>query len=175
MPTTPTAEDTRELQRKVSAIVRGRGRPSLSYERRKRKRRLSSGDYTGEYVRKAVKRKQYRKMQNKVKRRRRHMIRASSSDSEVESTERRSIHNNLERQRRIHLRNAYEELRVLLPETVDNEKAAKVTILSCGAHNCQELEHRERMLMMEKAALRKHQERLRERLSSLRRSLAMRR
>lgn len=175
MPTAPTLQDRRELQRTVSAIVR-RGRPSLSYDRRKRKRRLSSGDYAGDCGRKAVKRKQYRRLHNKTKRRRRQMARHSSSDSEeLESTERRSLHNNLERQRRIDLRNAFEELRVLLPDTADNEKAAKVAILNSGAQYCLDLEHREKKLLMQKAELRKHQDRLREEVSRLRRSLAMRR
>lgn len=93
----------------------------------------------------------------------------------MESTERRSLHNNLERQRRIDLRNAFEELRVLLPDTADNEKAAKVAILNSGAQFCQELELCERRMLMEKVALRKHQDRLREEVSRLRRSLAMRR
>lgn len=177
MPTAPTLQDRRELQRTVSAIVR-RGRPALAlnFDRRKRKRRLSSGgDYVGDSGRKTVKRKQYRRIQNKNKRRRRHMTRPTSSDSEMESTERRSLHNNLERQRRIDLRNAFEELRVLLPDTADNEKAAKVAILNSGAQFCNELELCERRLLMEKVALRKHQERLREEVSRLRRSLAMRR
>ncbi|XP_024937609.1 transcriptional regulator Myc-B isoform X2 [Cephus cinctus] len=59
----------------------------------------------------------------------------SSSDEEPD-TEKRSIHNNMERQRRIELRNAFEELRVLVPEVEMKEKAPKVAILRQAAIYC---------------------------------------
>jgi len=142
---------------------------------RTRKRRLSSGEYDHDFTRKSVKRKQFRRVQSKNKRRKRHNIRTSSSDSEVESCERRSLHNNLERQRRIDLRNAFEELRVLIPETADNEKAAKVAILNYGAQYCSEVQTEERKLLLEKSSLKRQQERLREQVARLRRYAALHR
>ncbi|CAH1975712.1 unnamed protein product, partial [Acanthoscelides obtectus] len=69
----------------------------------------------------------------------------NSSDSEQEPSEKRNLHNNMERQRRIDLRNAFEDLRT----SVNQQK------------------HME--------DLKRHQEWLRNRVSQLRRSLAAKR
>ncbi|CAK9814317.1 Myc proto-oncogene protein [Anthophora plagiata] len=96
----------------------------------------------------------------------------SSSDDELD-TEKRSLHNNMERQRRIELRNAFEELRVLVPAVESKEKAPKVAILRQSAVYCDMLTEIGQITVAKVTELRRRQEKLRARLSQLRRSLAM--
>ncbi|KZC13844.1 PREDICTED: protein L-Myc-1b-like [Dufourea novaeangliae] len=96
----------------------------------------------------------------------------SSSDDELD-TEKRSLHNNMERQRRIELRNAFEELRVLVPAVESKEKAPKVAILRQAAVYCDMLTEIGQITVAKVTELRRRQEKLRARLSQLRRSLAM--
>ncbi|OAD55530.1 Myc proto-oncogene protein [Eufriesea mexicana] len=96
----------------------------------------------------------------------------SSSDDELD-TEKRSLHNNMERQRRIELRNAFEELRVLVPAVEAKEKAPKVAILRQAAVYCDMLSEMGQITVAKVTELRRRQEKLRARLSQLRRSLAM--
>ncbi|XP_076648272.1 bHLH transcription factor Myc [Halictus rubicundus] len=96
----------------------------------------------------------------------------SSSDDELD-TEKRSLHNNMERQRRIELRNAFEELRVLVPAVESKEKAPKVAILRQAAVYCDMLNEIGQITVSKVTELRRRQEKLRAKLSQLRRSLAM--
>ncbi|KAK6634186.1 hypothetical protein RUM44_004794 [Polyplax serrata] len=147
------------------------------------KRSAQYDDY-GEYVNKSIKRRKYQYQRHfksgksKKPRNRRNYMRnggALSSESDVDSSEKRTIHNSMERQRRIDLRNAFEELRKLVPFTAGNEKAPKVVILSYGAEFCKSLTMEETELTRKKAELRRQQEMLRAKVSQLRRSLAARR
>lgn len=88
----------------------------------------------------------------------------SSSDSEPD-TEKRSLHNNMERQRRIDLRKAFEDLRLMVPGVERNEKAPKVSILRQAAVYCDMLSKQD----LEIHELRLEQERLLARVSQLRR------
>jgi hypothetical protein len=81
----------------------------------------------------------------------------------------------MERQRRIELRNAFEELRILVPEVEAKEKAPKVAILRQAAAFCDRLTDTEQLNLAKVVELKKKQERLRGQLSQLRRSLAMQR
>lgn len=99
----------------------------------------------------------------------------NSSDSETECSEKRSLHNNMERQRRVDLRNAFDDLRVLVPEVSGKERAAKVVILREAAAYCDQLTKESANYTKQVSELRKHQERLRARVSQLRRSLAAKR
>lgn len=96
----------------------------------------------------------------------------NSSDSEPEPSEKRSLHNNMERQRRIDLRNAFEHLRVLVPEVNKRDRAAKVVILREARIYCNRLTTTEEDYVLQIDELKEHQERLRARVSQLRRSLA---
>lgn len=87
-------------------------------------------------------------------------------------TEKRSLHNNMERLRRVDLRNAFEDLRQLVPATADSHKAAKVTILKDATHYVRELHLKDRNCTAQLAALRREQDRLRTTLSQLRRIFA---
>ncbi|KAL0270622.1 UNVERIFIED_CONTAM: hypothetical protein PYX00_007970 [Menopon gallinae] len=136
-----------------------------------------------DYVNKSVKRKKYQyqrhykpaKSRKRTARANQRSVAGGSSDSEVDSIERRTIHNSMERQRRIDLRNSFEELRKLIPHTAGNEKAAKVVILSYGAEFCKSLTMEDSELTRKKAELRRQQEMLMARVSQLRRSLAAQR
>lgn len=98
-----------------------------------------------------------------------------SSDSETECSEKRSLHNNMERQRRVDLRNAFDDLRVLVPEVSCKERAAKVVILREAAAYCDYLSNQSASMAKQVSEMRKQQERLRARVSQLRRSLAAKR
>lgn len=98
-----------------------------------------------------------------------------ASDSEPEPSEKRNMHNNMERQRRIDLRNAFEDLRMLVPEVSCKEKAAKVAILREAAQYCYQLGNLSTNMMRQKVELKRQQERLRTRVSQLRKSLAAKR
>lgn len=100
---------------------------------------------------------------------------AHSSDSDTECSEKRSLHNNMERQRRVDLRNAFDDLRVLVPEVACKERAAKVVILREAAAYCDFLGAESANQVKQSAELRRQQERLRARVSQLRRSLAAKR
>ncbi|XP_031828969.1 bHLH transcription factor Myc isoform X2 [Nomia melanderi] len=100
------------------------------------------------------------------------IVSRSSSDDELD-TEKRSLHNNMERQRRIELRNAFEELRVLVPAVESKEKAPKVAILRQAAVYCDMLSENDQIIVSKVTELRRRQEKLRAKLSQLRRSLAM--
>ncbi|CAG9824903.1 unnamed protein product [Phaedon cochleariae] len=87
----------------------------------------------------------------------------------------RSLHNNMERQRRIDLRNAFEDLRVLVPEVSKKERAAKVVILREAAQYCDFLTNTSDIYAKHMEDLKKQQEWLRLRVSQLRRNLAAKR
>lgn len=76
---------------------------------------------------------------------------------------RRSVHNSLERQRRVDLRNAFETLRQLVPDTKIQEKAPKVQILKKAALHCKNLQQTEIRLLREKEKLRKQLQELQQR------------
>lgn len=79
----------------------------------------------------------------------------------------------MERQRRIDLRNAFEDLRLLVPEVTKKERAAKVVILREAAIYCDTLGDTSEKMCKQKDDLRREQDRLRARLSQLRRALAV--
>lgn len=91
-----------------------------------------------------------------------------NSDSEPEPSEKRSMHNNMERQRRIDLRNAFEDLRLLVPEVCKKEKAAKVAILREAAQFCKSLQKLSTNMINQRIQLQLHQDNLKQTLRELR-------
>lgn len=77
------------------------------------------------------------------------------------------MHNSLERMRRVDLRNAFEDLRNLVPDLCDREKAPKVEILRRASEHCYSLTQRERLLSQEKEKQKRLQGELRRRLAAL--------
>lgn len=90
-------------------------------------------------------------------------------------TDKRNLHNNMERQRRIELRNAFDDLRCLIPDLQIKDKAPKVAILRQGGKYCMKLRENEKKLLAQKLDLKKRQDKLRTKLSLLRRCLAKQR
>lgn len=70
--------------------------------------------------------------------------------------EKRNLHNDLERQRRVGLKNLFEELKCQLPSLRDKERAPKVSILREAAMLCTEMSREQETLF----ALRKQRDRL---------------
>lgn len=58
---------------------------------------------------------------------------------ELETIEKRNLHNNMERQRRIGLKNLFEQLKCHIPALKDKERAPKVNILREAATYCTKL------------------------------------
>lgn len=96
-----------------------------------------------------------------------------STDSEPDSREKRSLHNSMERMRRIDLRNSFEELRQLVPSLSNKDRAAKVVILRDAAVYCSDLGTQSRLMKNEVEALQREQLRLRSVVSSLRKAAAV--
>lgn len=155
LPTNPSVRDRHDLQRTVATAIgergaaRKRGAPvvSLPHAPRKRGRQPSR-----------------RGPRSPAKRARIH----PESDSDAENVEKRSLHNDMERQRRIGLKNLFDELKHEVPSTRDKERAPKVVILREAAALCRRLAAEER----ERDALRRQQARLLARVKQLRVALA---
>ncbi|XP_072947786.1 uncharacterized protein [Epargyreus clarus] len=96
----------------------------------------------------------------------------TDTDSEAESPEieRRSIHNDMERLRRIGLKNLFDELKKQIPATKDKERAPKVVILREAAALCRKLREEE----IEREYLKKQQNKLVTKLKKLRTLLSAR-
>ncbi|XP_044016543.1 putative uncharacterized protein DDB_G0282133 isoform X2 [Aphidius gifuensis] len=95
------------------------------------------------------------------------------SDDEPE-TDKRNLHNNMERQRRIELKDSFEFLRRLVPDLIEIDKAPKVKILNTAANYCEKLTVRYNELDYQKRELVKTQLRLKETVSKLRRTMSER-
>ncbi|CAB3260233.1 unnamed protein product [Arctia plantaginis] len=92
----------------------------------------------------------------------------TDSDAESPEIERRSIHNDMERLRRIGLKNLFDELKKQIPATRDKERAPKVVILREAASLCRKLSQEE----AEREKLRKKQNQLITKLKKLRTMLS---
>ncbi|XP_023938635.1 myc proto-oncogene protein [Bicyclus anynana] len=90
----------------------------------------------------------------------------TDTDSEGDSPEieRRSMHNDMERLRRIGLKNLFDELKKQIPATKDKERAPKVVILREAAALCRKLREEE----LEREYLKKQQNKLYTKLKKLR-------
>lgn len=87
---------------------------------------------------------------------------------EADTIEKRNLHNNMERQRRIGLKNLFEELKYQIPSLKDKERAPKVNILREAASYCTKLRREEDL----HADLMKKQNRLMTRVRNLKASIA---
>lgn len=92
---------------------------------------------------------------------------STESSEEQETLEKRNLHNDMERQRRIGLKNLFEELKRQIPSLREKERAPKVNILREAALLCNRLNREQEQLN----ALRKQQQRLYARVRQLRTSL----
>ncbi|KAF7265876.1 hypothetical protein GWI33_020624 [Rhynchophorus ferrugineus] len=92
-----------------------------------------------------------------------------------EHTDKRHLHNDMERQRRVDLRIAFDNLKAVVPEVSGTKKIAKVNILLQAAEYCYGLTKTNTNYTKQLDELRKRQVWLRQRVSQLRRNLAARR
>ncbi|XP_059050742.1 myc proto-oncogene protein [Achroia grisella] len=88
----------------------------------------------------------------------------TDSEGETPEIERRSIHNDMERLRRIGLKNLFDELKKQIPATRDKERAPKVVILREAASLCRRLRDEE----IQRDSLKKQQTKLLTKLKKLR-------
>lgn len=93
---------------------------------------------------------------------------ANIDPDEAETIEKRNLHNNMERQRRIGLKNLFEELKCQIPSLKDKERAPKVNILREAAGYCTKLRRDEDL----HAELTKKHNRLMTRVRNLKASIA---
>lgn len=87
---------------------------------------------------------------------------------EADTIEKRNLHNNMERQRRIGLKNLFEELKCQIPSLKDKERAPKVNILREAASYCTKLRRDDDL----HAELTKKHNRLMTRVRNLKASIA---
>jgi Myc proto-oncogene protein len=118
-------------------------------------------------------RKKFRSSSSKkLKLSHRHMKVVPQVDQEeIDTIEKRNLHNNMERQRRIGLKNLFEELKCHIPSLKEKERAPKVNILREAAAYCTKLRREEEQY----AELLKKHNRLLSRVRNLKSSIAQRR
>ncbi|XP_044747329.1 transcriptional regulator Myc-2 [Coccinella septempunctata] len=95
-----------------------------------------------------------------------------SENDQHHPIEKRNLHNDMERQRRVDLRKAFEDLRKLVPEVMRKERAAKVVILREAAKYCNNLTQTSKSMEQHMVDLENYQEKLIWKLSYLRRKAA---
>ncbi|XP_049808299.1 uncharacterized protein LOC126251735 isoform X2 [Schistocerca nitens] len=179
LPNNPSARDRRQIQMKVATAIHRQSRPDAadsSSASRKRQAAPTTGRSSS-----SVKRarnataplvlgrgKGKGKAFGAGRGRRR-----ANADEEPDPCEKRSMHNSMERQRRIDLRNLVERLRTVVPATENNKRAAKVVILREAAKFCREMAATIDSQEVELRSLRSQQTGLQRTLSSLRTELAL--
>lgn len=170
MPTNPSAMDRHQLQRTVASAMGARSlppqparpaRPACARPRKRPRDRSPPAQAS-----------RYRKRKKMAADPRRSPAFSSpNSDSEADNIEKRSLHNHMERQRRIGLKNLFDELKREVPSIREKERAPKVVVLREAAALCTRLQREER----EREQLRARQSRLLARVRHLRLDLAARR
>lgn len=88
-------------------------------------------------------------------------------DKEDKCRDVRDLHNSMERQRRVDLKNAFDGLKICVPEIADSDRASKLMILDKAADFCQSLKRKELTLNGEKDKEKRKNNLLRKKLSML--------
>ncbi|XP_045605132.2 myc proto-oncogene protein isoform X2 [Procambarus clarkii] len=153
LPVKPSKRTRKQLQQVVAAGVKRRPNGALNEVVLLRKASVSSSSL------KSPKRLQRNHDNTKRK----------SHKSDNDAPEKRQMHNSLERMRRVDLRNAFEDLRLLVPDLHDRDKSPKVEILKKASHYCHAMTTKERALAQEKDKQKRYQSELRKRLLILER------
>ncbi|CAL4070128.1 unnamed protein product [Meganyctiphanes norvegica] len=147
LPTNPSRKARKEIQQAMSQGVRRRG----GHKRRanalslKAPKRLNGSNGSGR--------------------------RRGSPRSDSDDPEKRQMHNSLERLRRVDLRNAFEEVRQLVPELQDRDKAPKVEILKKAADFCKFVTKQDQHMAQERERLKRYQQELKRKKAALERHL----
>lgn len=112
--------------------------------------------------------KKHRGKKQKIQQQQQQQQRRNISDSDdADSQEKRNLHNDMERQRRIGLKNLFEELKSTIPSIRDKERAPKVNILREATTLCTKLTRDAEQYQQ----LKKQQARLMAKLKQLRASV----
>lgn len=90
-----------------------------------------------------------------------------SVDETADTIEKRNLHNDMERQRRIGLKNLFEALKKQIPSIKDKERAPKVNILREAAKLCEALTREDQHLIEQKTKLKEELRRKQELLAKL--------
>lgn len=90
-----------------------------------------------------------------------------SVDETADTIEKRNLHNDMERQRRIGLKNLFEALKKQIPSIKDKERAPKVNILREAAKLCEALTREDQQLLEQKAKLKEELRRNQEILAQI--------
>ncbi|KAG5305880.1 MYCA regulator, partial [Pseudoatta argentina] len=94
-------------------------------------------------------------------------VRQCALRDSFEDTERRRLHNNMERQRRINMKESYEQLRMQVPAVANNDRASKVSILKQGAACIKSLTEKDNSLKSDIKQLKEHNQMLKRKLQHL--------
>lgn len=131
-----------------TVVRRPRGRPpGPNSAKRKRAAQISLNETCDSSPKRITRVQPYQRRQKRQKSR---QWRNQTSDDDEE--DKRNLHNNMERQRRISMKNYFEELKAQVPSIAKKERVAKVTILRESAayidsllttNSCQKLEEDE--------------------------------
>lgn len=157
LPRAPSAMERRHIQRTVAVAMaprHGRGRQAPG-----RKRTSSQAAYSPPM-----------KRARGPGRRPRRSFPDTDSDPDMPDLEKRSLHNDMERQRRIGLKNLFDQLKEQIPSIREKERAPKVVILREAACLCRRL----RADDCERDALLRQQAKLKAKLTRLRMHFAAR-
>lgn len=160
LPRVPSAQDRHHIQRTMASAITPRHVP-VSRKRLSPPSSSSSSTYSPP-----------RKRARGPGRRPRRLSPDSDSDAEVDvpDLEKRSLHNDMERMRRIGLKNLFDQLKEQIPATKDKERAPKVVILREAASLCQKLRAEDN----EREFLKREQAKLLTKLKRLRTQMAAR-
>jgi len=140
---TSRAKPAAKVPDNVPVVRRPRGRPPGSAKRKVQPNQAEPGP--------APKRSRVQNHQQSTARQNRNLV-----DKHMHN-DKRNLHNNMERQRRIELKEFFEMLRKCVPETADNERASKVSILQKAEKYIKSLKQKSELLMPEIEMLRKKQ------------------
>lgn len=172
LPTRPSSKDQKQLQRTMQNRF-----PKQDLKRQMPVKR-STGKKTVAGPRRTNASKPSKQLKKVTRNPRQYKKRSTYGQNSYighEPTEKRHLHNNMERQRRIGIRILFLALKDVIPELSIRERCAKVLILRSGAEYCEELRTSSAELEASVSKLKKRQMKLMAKLSHLRRESAARR
>lgn len=160
LPNNPTSRDRQHLQKTMATAINNKTRGSVRVLLPVRGESMSRGPGRRPNTQRGIKRRYGGESSGS----KRHHGDACDSDS----SEKRNLHNDMERQRRVGLKEAFETLRRVCPTLERKEKAAKVLILNEAAKMCREVRKVDERLEEEQAALIKKRDHMMAYIRSLR-------
>ncbi|KAL1517219.1 hypothetical protein ABEB36_001012 [Hypothenemus hampei] len=175
-PNNPSCKDRDQIQRRMATAIRRSGtggiKTILPVNRQQELATANATASTSGTGRRGVKRGKSNRGGNNGNNKRRRTNPDGQQNHQQQPADKRHLHNNMERQRRVDLRKAFENLKSVVPEVSGAKKIAKVNILQQAAQYCYYLTATNANQIKQMEDLRKRQAWLRSRVSQLRRNLA---